>query len=236
MLSVVISLVLLGTWAIVWIVVKDRMAKSNIAVRHLAGLGAGFLSMMVVAALMAAAGILAKATPKPEAAAPPSPTANEAVAAVQPTAEPPVVPSAAPLPPEPADPPGKSMGSQAAFKSWFERLDVKFDSSPLRDGRPRQLGKTEDNLVSVEAIGYGDRLEQASLMFAVSRENPVALVRATGALMVFMRELGWEGGHKWVTDQMSKAEAETTKNGVAYKVQTLKELGITTITATPAGS
>ncbi len=236
MLSIVIFVVLVGTWAVVWAVVKDRLTKSNFAVRHLAGLGAGFLSMMVVAGLLAATGVLQKATPPPtETASPaPSPTpVGEPVVVAPATPPPPVVPSVAPTPPEPVYPPGKSMGSATAFKAWFERLDLKFDSAPLHDGRPRQLGKTDDNTISIEAIGYGDRLEQASLMFGVSRDNPLALVRATGALMVFMRELGWEDGHKWVTDQMSKGDAEKTKNGVTFRVQILKDFGITTVTALP---
>lgn len=125
-------------------------------------------------------------------------------------------------------------GSRAAFRAWFQKLGIEFKPSPLADGTARELGHT--GAMIVEAIGYRDALERASFTFGLSKDDPAGLMTVTGALMVFMRETGWENGHTWVISTLKKPKGGTTsKNGVDYHVVPIMA-GMYTLSAKPAGT
>jgi hypothetical protein len=140
---------------------------------------------------------------------------------------------AQPPQPAPANRPALS-GSRAAFRAWFQRLGLTFKSAPLADGTPREMG--EGNLLIIETIGYGDALERTSLTFGVNKEDMASLATATGAMMVFMRETGWEKGSSWVTSTMAKPKGgKITKNGVDYAITPIIA-GMYNLSAKPADS
>lgn len=233
-----ISILLLGTLTLTWRVVSKWLRQKHFVVRHLAGGAGGFVCMFAVAMIFSAFGLL-KTKPekslqtdtvptKPIQLPPLSPHEPVKTAVV---ANPPLPPPAEPTPSEPVF--TRSMGSIAAFRAWFERLELSFKSAPLADGTPRSIGISADKMTTVEIIGHGDRLEKATMMFGLDKNNVSALAVTTGALIVFTRELGWPDGQTWVIKQIQKGTGETQKNGVLYRLTVLKELGIMTLVAEP---
>ncbi len=123
--------------------------------------------------------------------------------------------------------------SMSAFKAWFEGLDVAFEqNTPLADGTPRLIGKHADGLTMVELIGHGETLQRASVMMGLVKEaGPLA--RNTGAIMIFMRETGWEEGWKWATDSIGKQEVIKHHGVVEYEMQTIPDTGVSVLSAKP---
>ena len=126
--------------------------------------------------------------------------------------------------------------SIGAFKGWFQKMDIAFDqNTPLADGTPRLLGKHADGYTMVELIGHGDTLERASLMMGLVKE-PGPLLRNTGAIMVFMRETGWEKGWKWATASINNGRVTQRHGGVDYVMQTIGDIGVCVLSADPVGA
>jgi len=127
-------------------------------------------------------------------------------------------------------------GSKAAFEDWFKRLGVALAPSTPVNGSPRDMGASADKLLTVEVIGRGDAIEKASLMFAIDSSNTSAIATLTGAIMVFMRETGWNGGHDWVIKSMKASKkVEKTHGNVTYSVNQFMP-GAFTLSAAPKSS
>jgi hypothetical protein len=165
--------------------------------------------------------------------APPTPTLNPAPEAPEPKRDDAVAPIAVPV--AAVAPMGPALKPQVdSFKGWFEKLEVTFEQSPMADGTPRLMGKSEDGMTMVELIGHGQRLEQASLMFGLAKDAPGAMIRNTGAVMVFMRETGWEKGWKWATNAIGSKDPVTKRHDdVAYEMITIADTGVSVLTAKP---
>ena len=71
-------------------------------------------------------------------------------------------------------------------------------------------------------------------MFGLDKEHMDVLARNTGAVMVFMRETGWDGGHDWAIGKL-KTGGKKTHAGVAYEVSNVMP-GIFMLTANPVGA
>lgn len=123
-------------------------------------------------------------------------------------------------------------GSRAAFRAAFHKLDMTFESSPLADGTPREMAR--ENGLAVESIGAGDALERATLIFGLAKDDVSGALKATGAMMVFMRETGWEPGYRWVTSNLQTESATTKRSGVEYRLVRIMP-GAFTLTAKPMG-
>lgn len=155
------------------------------------------------------------AAPVAPAPPPPLPPAPEPVAAYEGPARPAIA------------------GSKAAFESWFRRLGVDLAASTPVNGSPRDMGTSADKLLTVEVIGRGDALEKASLLFAIDNSNTASVATITGAVMVFMRETGWNGGHDWVIKSMKAGKkVEKTHGNVTYAVNQFMP-GAFTLSAAP---
>jgi hypothetical protein len=126
-------------------------------------------------------------------------------------------------------------GSRAAFRGWFRKLGLEFERSPLADGTPREMA-TSGTLI-VETIGYGDRLERASVTMGLVQGDMEGTIKATGAMMVFMRETGWEKGASWVTTTMQKPSGagKTDKNGTHYELIKIMD-GMYNLSAKPVAA
>ncbi len=116
--------------------------------------------------------------------------------------------------------------SVSAFKSWFQKMDIVFEqNTPLADGTPRLMGKHADGYTMVELIGHGETLERASVMMGLVKEA-APLARNTGAIMIFMRETGWETGWKWATTSIGKGRVTQRHGNVDYVMQTIGDTGV----------
>lgn len=124
-------------------------------------------------------------------------------------------------------------GSRAAFRNWFTRLaGLQFTAAELADGTPREMAQA--GMLILETIGYGDALERTSLTFGIVKDDMESVMTATSAVIVFMRETGWEKGRSWVTSTMQKPKGGSiTKNGVHYQV-ILMMPGMFNLSAKPA--
>lgn len=74
------------------------------------------------------------------------------------------------------------------------------------DGQPRYNGKTSDDLAFLEIIGNKKDVSQAGLMFGIPTDAPTIVVRNTGLLIRFMKNVvpEWKGGWKWVTSAIER--------------------------------
>lgn len=188
-----------------------------------------FLAVLLVIGLT----VGKKSTTESAAVATPPAVAPQPVAAPPPEPAPKVAPAATLSPEEIAKRPAIA-GSRAAFRGWFAKLGVPLEASSAVDGVPRELGAVPAKLITVETMGHGDLIEKATLIFGLEQGNTEALVAVTGAIMVFMRETGWKGGEKWVTQSLeTDADVKKKHGGVAYQVKNVMP-GMFVLSAEPA--
>ena len=151
---------------------------------------------------------------------------------------PPPLPSAAPMAaPQAASvtapqDPIVSMSRKSKMKASFESLGYAFTSAPLESGMPRLMGEHPETSSVVELTGRDDFVERSALMVGFAKDDPDGLVWNTGAIMVFMRDLGWPDGQKWVTKNVRKG-GQINKGGVDYSVVRIADTGVVMITAAP---
>ncbi len=69
-------------------------------------------------------------------------------------------------------------------------------------------------------------------MLGFSQDDSSGLVMNTGAIMVFMRELGWPDGIKWVTKNVS-AGGKVNRGGVTYEITVIPGTGVMLLSAKP---
>lgn len=152
---------------------------------------------------------------------------------------PPPLPSAAPMvasqPPVPIATPQDpiiSMSRKSRMKASFEKLGYEFTSAPLESGMPRLMGQHPDNASAVELTGRDDYVERSALMVGFAEDDPQGLAWNTGAIMVFMRDLGWADGIKWITKNV-RSGAKINKGGIDYEIVRIADTGVVMITAEP---
>jgi hypothetical protein len=122
--------------------------------------------------------------------------------------------------------------SRAKLGAYFANLGIPFELASAVKGRRRFIGQHADKMTIVEIMGgSGDTAESVNLLMGVDNSMPEVTIRNTGAIMVFMRETGWDGGHDWAISKLKTGGAKVHA-GVLYEVTSVMP-GIFMVSAKP---